>query len=115
MIGLRHGTLEVLKVLCVRFASPQVHIGDFKVVQIVDCSGSLMIQALSAVVGEEFHCIAICDVLRILLDELRDRIPERRDRLHVFQHRERGTWIPCRLNFAKAFGGRRIELTYCTF
>jgi hypothetical protein len=62
----------------------------------------------SVIVGEELHRIAICDVLRVLLGELRDRIPERWDRLHIFQHRECETWIPWRLSFTKAFVGCRI-------
>ena len=43
----------------------------------------------SAVVREEIHRVIIREVLGVLLGELRDRIPERWDRLHVFQHRKR--------------------------
>lgn len=45
----------------------------------------------SAVVGKETHCVVLRDVLRILLGEFDDGVPERRDRLDVFQHRKRET------------------------
>ena len=62
----------------------------------------------STIAGEEIDRIVIHEVLRVLLGELGDRIPERRDCLHVFQHSKREAWIPWGLSFAKAFMGCQI-------
>jgi hypothetical protein len=52
-----------------------------------------MIQALSAVVGEECHiALLVATVLRILLDEHRDRITRTSESVCTYdQHRERRT------------------------
>ena len=73
-------------------------------------SALTMAQAVgsSAIVGEEIYRVVIHDVLWVLLGELGDRIPERRDRLHVFQHRKRETWMPWRLSFAKGLMGCEV-------
>ena len=62
----------------------------------------------SAIVREEVHRVVRRDVLWILLDKFRHCIPERRDRLHVFQHRERETWAGWRVSFAREPSGYRI-------
>jgi len=103
----------VVKVLRIRFASPQVHISNFKVTPDYGPFGIILalpekefrrrekpsaltmtqVVGSSAVVGEEIYRVVIRDVLRVLLDEFRDRVPEGRDRLHVFQHRKGETWM----------------------
>ena len=104
----------MVKVFRVRFASPQVHIGNFKVTPDYGPFGIILalpekefrrrekpsaltmaqVVGSSAVVGEEIHRVVSRDVLGVLLDEFPNRIPEGRDRLHVFQHRKRETWMP---------------------
>ena len=62
----------------------------------------------SAIVREEVHRVVRRDVLRILLDKFRHCIPKRRDRLHVFQHRERETWAGLWVSFAREPSSYRI-------
>lgn len=45
-----------------------------------------------AIVGEEVHRMILRNELRVLLDKINRCIPERRDRLNVFQHRKCETW-----------------------
>ena len=59
----------------------------------------------SAVVGEEIYRVIIREVLWVLFGELLDGTPERRDRLHVFQHGKRETWMAWRLSLGKALAG----------
>ena len=59
----------------------------------------------SAIWREEVHCVVLREVLRILLNKVPHCIPERRDRLHVFQHGKRETWMAWRLSLGKALAG----------
>jgi len=74
---------EVVKELCIRFASPEVHISDFKITPEV-----AQVVRSPAIVREETHRVVLGNVLRILFDKFLHRRPERRYCLHVFQHRE---------------------------
>jgi len=59
------GSFEVLEILRVCFATPEVHIGDFKITpEVTQTVGP------STIVGKEIHGIVLCHILRVFLDEV---------------------------------------------
>ena len=69
-----------------------------------------------AIVREEVHRVVLGNVLRVLLHKLRHCIPERRDRLHIFQHRKCETWTPWWVSFVRGlFTGPILTVRFVVF